>query len=138
MRGRRRGILVALTAAVVAGSMVTPVDAGPRRRLLQTKVDWVDAGQNSGTMLFQGEIVDGDLTGRAYPGDGVELVVTGTVASDGSVAGTLDTTESELVGTFTGSLNTQDELEGDLLIDGDVESTWAAPADEVAEQVAEN
>jgi hypothetical protein len=49
-----------------------------------------------------------------------------------------DTTESELVGTFTGSLNGEDELEGDLLIGGEVDSTWVAPADEVAAEVAEN
>jgi hypothetical protein len=127
-----------VAGSVLAGVGATPAGAGSRRELLQTKVHWVDSSQNSGTMLFQGEIIDGDLTGRAYPGNGVELIVTGTVASDGSVAGTLDTTESELVGTFTGSLNGEDELEGDLLIGGEVDSTWAAPADEVAAEVAEN
>jgi hypothetical protein len=127
-----------VAGSVLAGVGATPAGAGSRRELLQTKVHWVDTSQNSGTMLFQGEIIDGDLTGRAYPGNGVELIVTGTVASDGSVAGTLDTTESELVGTFTGSLNGEDELEGDLLIGGEVDSTWVAPADEVAAEVAEN
>jgi len=101
------------------------------RKLLVTKVSWVDAQQNAGTMLFQGTVdASGVLRGRVYAEDGAELVVTGTVASDGGVTGALDTTASERVGTFAGQLNGQREIEGEVAVDGTVGTiSWEAPAD---------
>jgi len=108
-------------------SAATPATAGDRT-LLVTRASWVDTGDQTGEMLFQGEIVDGTLTGRAYPGDGSELTVTGVVDTNGELAGTLNDAEQELVATFTAELNEQRELVGDLYVTGELDAAWAAPA----------
>jgi hypothetical protein len=69
------------------------------------------------------------LAGRVYGDDGAELVVTGTVASDGRVTGALDTPASQRVGTFAGKLDGQRRLVGAVEVDGVVATTWEAPAD---------
>jgi hypothetical protein len=126
---RPAGILAA--AGVLLGLAFPPLARAEQRKLLVSQVTWVDSTNATGTMLFQGEVVDGALTGRVYPGDGTELVVAGTVGSDGRVAGALQTTDSQVVADFTGQLDAAQELAGALVVDGDVSATWAAPASEL-------
>jgi hypothetical protein len=116
---------------VVALLGAAAVVEAKQRKLLTTKVDWIDSAEQTGTMLFQGEVVDGVLTGRAYPGGGVELVVEGTVDANGAVEGTLSTTEAAPLGDFSGEMNAQQELEGALVIDSEVDCEWVAPAEEL-------
>lgn len=120
------GTMVAVL--VVAGAGLATAGG---RTLLVTKATWVDTAEQQGTMLFQGEIVDGTLSGRAYPGDGTELIVSGTVDATGDIAGTLNDAEQELVATFTGELNAAQELVGDLYVTGALDAAWAAPAEEL-------
>jgi len=109
-----------------------PVAADGPRKLLATKVQWSDATGAGGSMLFQGTIDSlGNLEGRVYPGNGMELLVAGTVGEGGSVSGSLDTIEHEHLGTFQGQLNAQQELEGALEVSGQLDSEWYAPADEL-------
>jgi hypothetical protein len=105
--------------------------AAETRKLLVTKAQWVDTAQQTGTMLFQGEVTDGVLTGRAYPGGGIELVVQGTVSSTGQVAGTLRTAENQELAGFTATLNAAQELEGALTINGEAAAAWIAPAEQL-------
>jgi hypothetical protein len=102
-----------------------------QRRLLVTKVDWVDSGGQRGVMLFQGEVTDGVLTGRVYPGDGSELAVVGTVAAGGTLTGTLVTIEGQDLADFSGQLNAALELEGVLTLQGEAAAEWAAPAQDL-------
>jgi hypothetical protein len=102
-----------------------------QRKLLSTKASWADNAGHSGTMLFQGEVLEGALVGLAYPGGGQEWSVSGTVDSNGAVEGTLTTALSELIGEFTGQLNAEQELVGVLTIDGEVDCEWVAPAEEL-------
>jgi len=119
-------------AAAMAIVIVPATGHAEPRRLLVTRVTWLDGQSNTGTMLFQGTVdSQGNLDGLAYPGDGAALAVTGTVDANGDISGSLDTTESEHVGTFTGELNEQDELEGTVVVDGEVDFDWDAPADDL-------
>ena len=122
-------LLAAVT--VLLGLAFPPAARAEQRKLLVSQVTWVDSTEATGTMLFQGEVVDGALTGRVYPGGGTELVVAGTVGSDGRVAGALRTTDSQPVADFTGQLDAQQELAGALVVDGELSATWAAPASEL-------
>ena len=106
----------------------TPAVGGGAKPLV-TKVQWVDTAGASGTMLFQGTVVEGTLTGRAYPGNGQELRVTGTVAASGAVTGTLADASDVAVATFTGQLDATQTLTGALAVDGAVTAGWTAPAD---------
>ena len=126
-----RPAAILLAAAVVLLLALAPVAMAEQRKLLVSQVTWVDSTEATGTMLFQGEVVDGALTGRVYPGDGTELVVAGTVGSDGRVAGALRTTDSQPVADFTGQLDAAQELAGALVVDGELSATWAAPASEL-------
>lgn len=128
---RRTAITGALLTSTLLALAEIPGAVAGDRTLLVTRAAWVDAAQNVGEMLFQGEIVDGTLTGRAYPGDGTELMVSGTVDANGDLAGTLSDAAEELVATFTGALNAQQELVGDLYVSGALDAAWAAPADEL-------
>lgn len=129
MRGALRTAIVAGVLAVTPG----PAMAQLARELLATKVTWVDAASNTGTMIFQGTVDGGgNLDGRVYA-DGIELAVTGAVAPDGAVSGSLDTLENGHIGTFAAQLNAQQELVGDLVIDGQLECLWDAPADDLPE-----
>lgn len=126
------GIVVLIAGVTLAGSFTRADEES--RKLLKTTVAWIDGTGQSGTMLFQGTVdASGNLDGRVYPGGGDELMVTGTVSSTGAVTGSLDTTASEHLGTFTGQVNTQQELEGQLVVDGQLDAAWAAPADELPE-----
>jgi hypothetical protein len=118
-------------AAVLFAGVLAPVGAEEPRQLLVTKAAWVDTAGNHGTLLFQGEVTEGILSGRAYPGNGSELVVSGTVGLDGSVNGSLLTTEGEDVADFAGQLNAAQELEGGLTIEGEAAAAWVAPAEEL-------
>ena len=64
-------------------------------------------------------------------GDGTELVVGGTVDANGDLAGTLSDAEQAVVATFTGELNGEQELVGDLYVTGALDAAWAAPAEEL-------
>jgi hypothetical protein len=128
---RRVGATVALVSLLAVLGAIPEAFAGDRT-LLVTRAAWVDSANNTGEMLFQGEIVNGTLTGRAYPGGGTELTVSGTVDANGELAGTLNDAEQELVATFTGELNGEQELVGDLYVTGALDAAWAAPADELS------
>jgi len=116
----------------LAAALTSPAWAMEVRRLRVTRVTWVDSAENTGTWLFQGTVdAAGALDGRVYPGDGSELIATGAVADGGYVSGSLSTAEEDLIGTFTAELNTEEELVGDLVIDGDVAAVWDAPAEDL-------
>lgn len=126
--------MAALTmlVAFIAGVAVGPRDAAAvQRKLLATRVTWIDSANQTGTMLFEGEVVGGALSGRAYATDGSELVVTGTVSAAGAVSGGLALSTGESVGTFTSQLNAAEELEGGLYVDGTLSSAWVAPASDL-------
>src|SRR3990172_5951051 len=99
-RPTRPAAILLAAAVVLLGLAFPPVARAEQRKLLVSQVTWVDSTNATGTVLFQGEVVDGALTGRVYPGDGTELVVAGTVGSDGRVAGALRTTDSQPVADF--------------------------------------
>jgi hypothetical protein len=126
----RVAVLMLAGSVAVLGAAV-PHAGAVQRKLLVSKVTWIDSANQTGTMLFQGEVVDGALSGRAYATDGSELVVTGTVSGAGGVSGALALTTGESVGTFTSQLNAAEELEGGLYVDGTLSSAWVAPASDL-------
>jgi hypothetical protein len=130
--GMKSLALLGLVCCMVGAARLT--DAADERRLLVTKVAWSDDSDsgNAGTSLFQGEIVAGVLTGRVYPGDGTELVASGTVSSTGAVSGTLKTVENLLVSTFSAQLGVDQALVGEVEVDGNVAASWTAPASQLA------
>jgi hypothetical protein len=67
---------------------------------LVATVTWTDSASATGTMLFQGTAEGTVLQGSAYTGDS-QLVVNGTIQSDGTTSGTLTTAEGLSVGTVT-------------------------------------
>jgi hypothetical protein len=123
---RTIGLLAGVLLAGSAGGA-----AAETRQLLVTKASWADGAGNQGTMIFQGEVTDGVLSGRAYPGNGTELVVSGTVGLDGSVNGSLLTSEGQDVADFSAQLNAAQELEGEITIDGEAAAEWVAPAEDL-------
>lgn len=125
----RPGCVLALCLAAL-GAASLPAQA-ESRKLLVTKAHWVDTANHSGTMLFQGEVTNGALTGRAYPGDGSEFVVTGTVSATGAVSGALRTAEQQELAQFTAQLTAAQELEGALTINGTAAAAWVAPAEQL-------
>ncbi len=132
MRTGTTWVAVLILAGFVAVIAVGLRHAGAvQRKLLVSKVTWIDSANQTGTMLFQGEVVDGALSSRAYATDGSELVVTGTVSAAGGVSGALALTTGESVGTFAGQMNAAEELEGGLYVDGTLSSAWVAPASDL-------
>jgi hypothetical protein len=100
------------------------------RRLLVTQVTWTDSTGATGKLLFQGTVENQTLDGNVYAGD-LRCRVTGQVATDGTVAGTLLSEENESVGSFTAQLDAAKNLLGDLVVDGTVATMWAANAPEL-------
>ncbi len=119
---------LALAASVVGTVSLAHAEC---RTLLATKATWVDTTGATGTVLFQGTVEEGALSGRAYFGGGSELTVGGTVSTSGAVAGTLSEANGGQVATFAAQLNAQQELVGSLQVDGQFAGTWGAPADDL-------
>jgi hypothetical protein len=99
-RGARWGALAAALALVGDGRATGDavlVDPVP----LVGEVEWAATGE-SGTMLFQGTAVGSDLRGHLFAGDD-QLVVTGTIAADGSIAADVSAPDGTVVATVAAS-----------------------------------
>jgi hypothetical protein len=83
---------------------------------LVATLTWTGPTGTEGEVLFQGTADGSALQGRVYAGND-QLVVTGTIATDGGVSGTLTTTDGLAVGTFGGTRNGT-ELEGTYAVTG--------------------
>jgi hypothetical protein len=123
-----KGLLAAVVGVSLAGAVET--NAVELRKLLKTRVTWLDTQGTLGEMMFQGTVdEEGNLDGIAYPGDGTEFIVTGIVTSDGFVTGSFDDAEHQHIGTFTAELNAQRELVGELVVSAEPVCEFEAPAD---------
>jgi hypothetical protein len=120
----RVGAFFASAAAALVCARTSLADP----QTLITTVSWTDGAGNRGTFTFEGTADGSSLTGAAH-GGGSELFVSGSIASDGTVTGTLATPDGQNVGHFGGTLDASSQLVGGYAVIDGQGGQFTAPAD---------
>jgi hypothetical protein len=120
-----------LLCAGIATLTVVTIAAGPAplaQTPLTATVTWTDAAGDAGTMDFQGT-ADGSTLRGIVSAQGEEITVTGTISETGAVSGTLTRPAGSSVGTFSGQLDAEQQLQGGYFVLNGTGGSWTAPAD---------
>lgn len=117
---RRAAMGLALLASIAAAE----------KREVSATVEWSATGGGTGSCLFQGTAEDTALAGHLFI-EADRFLVTGTIGTDGNVAGILKATTGEQVGTFSASLDTEQHLLGGFAVINGGGGEWAAPAEKL-------
>ena len=110
-------------------ALLTSIAAAEKREVSAT-VEWSANGGGTGSCLFQGTAEDTTLAGHLYI-EADHFLVTGSIGSDGSVSGILKAASGEQVGTFSASLDAEQQLLGGFAVINGGSGEWAAPAEKL-------